>query len=121
VAAILVAEDNALNYELVRDVLTASGHDVTWARDGLETLAEARSGVFDLVLLDLHMPKLGGIELLQELRADPSGRDLRVLVVTADAMGDVARDVIEAGADGYISKPLEVQALTREVERQLQR
>jgi CheY-like chemotaxis protein len=120
VAAILVAEDNLLNFELLRDVLVAKGHDVKWSRDGVETLAEARTGNFDLVLLDLHMPKLGGIEVLQELRSDPASRTLPVLVVSADAMAEVEKEVMAAGADGYISKPLEVRELAREVERRLQ-
>ena len=120
-AAILVAEDNVLNFELLRDVLVAKGHDVKWSRDGQETLTEARSGQFDLVLLDLHMPKLGGIQVLQELRADPASRSLPVLVVSADAMAEVESEVMAAGADGYISKPLEVRVLAEEVERQLHR
>jgi CheY-like chemotaxis protein len=119
VASILVAEDNVLNFELVRDVLVARGHEVQWSRDGMDTLAQARSGAFDLMLLDLHMPKLSGLQVLEQLREKPGRRRPRILVVSADAMGDIASEVIAAGADAYISKPIEVGSLTQEVEKQL--
>jgi CheY-like chemotaxis protein len=119
VASILVAEDNVLNFELVRDVLVARGHEVQWSRDGMDTLAQARSGAFDLMLLDLHMPKLSGLQVLEQLREEPGRRRPRILVVSADAMGDIASEVIAAGADAYISKPIEVGSLTQEVEKQL--
>src|SRR6266851_5465671 len=70
-AEILVAEDNPLNFELVRDLLDARGHTVEWARDGEEALAKASSGKFDLLLLDLHMPRLDGLQVVRMLRATP--------------------------------------------------
>ena len=117
-ARILVAEDNVLNFELVRDILEGQGHEIEWAKDGEEALAKAAGSDFALLLLDLHMPKLDGLEVLAALRRDGSSLP-RVVVVSADAMGGVPEAVAQAGADGYLSKPIEVGALVAEVNRQL--
>ena len=116
VATVLVAEDNPLNYELIRDLLEARGHHVDWARDGEEALKLARSNRFDLLLLDLHMPRLDGLEVMRAIRADPPGRELKVIALTADAMLGVREDLFAAGVDGYLSKPLDLSALLREME-----
>lgn len=113
---VLVAEDNPLNFELVRDLLEARGHEVEWARDGEEALHLARSGRFDLLLLDLHMPKLDGLEVVRAIRADPVANSLKVIALTADAMLGVREDLVAAGVDGYLSKPLDLSALVNEME-----
>ena len=118
-AEILVAEDNPLNFELVRDILEADGHAVSWAKDGEEAVDEAHRQPFDLVLLDLHMPRLDGLQVLEAIRSDEKLRLVKVVVVSADAMGGVAEVVLGAGADGYLTKPLEIHTLLAEVERQL--
>lgn len=113
---VLVAEDNPLNYELVRDLLDARGHEVEWARDGEEALQLARTGRFEVLLLDLHMPKLDGLEVVRAVRAHPPPRPLKVIALTADAMVGVREDLFAAGVDGYLSKPLELAALLSEME-----
>ena len=115
-ATVLVAEDNPLNYELIRDLLDARGHRVEWARDGEEALRLARSGRFDLLLLDLHMPRLDGLEVMRGIRAEPPPRPLKVIALTADARAGVREDLVAAGVDGYLSKPLDLSALLREME-----
>ena len=115
-ADVLVAEDNPLNFELVRDLLDARGHTVEWARDGEEALAKARTGQFDLLLLDLHMPRLDGLQVVRALRATPPSRPLKVIALTADAMAGVRDDLFAAGVDGYLAKPLDLRALIREME-----
>jgi len=115
-ADVLVAEDNPLNFELVRDLLDARGHAVEWARDGEEALAKARTGQFDLLLLDLHMPRLDGLQVVRALRAAPPVRPLKVIALTADAMAGVRDDLFAAGVDGYLAKPLDLRALIREME-----
>jgi two-component system cell cycle response regulator len=115
-ADVLVAEDNPLNFELVRDLLDARGHAVEWARDGEEALRLARTGRFDLLLLDLHMPRLDGLEVIRAIRAEPPDRPLKVIALTADAMVGVREDLFAAGVDGYLSKPLDLGALIREME-----
>ncbi len=115
-AAVLVAEDNPLNYELIRDLLEARGHAVEWAKDGDEALRLARSGRFDLLLLDLHMPRLDGLEVMRGIRSEPPAKPLKVIALTADAMVGVREDLFAAGVDGYLSKPLDLSALLREME-----
>lgn len=115
-AAVLVAEDNPLNYELIRDLLEARGHTVEWAKDGEEALNLARSGRFDLLLLDLHMPRLDGLEVMRGIRSQPPVKPLKVIALTADAMVGVREDLFAAGVDGYLSKPLDLSALIREME-----
>lgn len=114
-AAVLVAEDNPLNFELVRDLLDACGHQVEWARDGQEALDLAQTGRFDVLLLDLHMPRLDGLEVVRAIRANPPARPLRVIALTADAMIGVRDDLFAAGVDGYLAKPLDLAALMREM------
>ena len=120
-ADVLVAEDNPLNFELVRDLLDARGHAVEWARDGEEALAKARTGQFDLLLLDLHMPRLDGLQVVRALRAAPPVRPLKVIALTADAMAGVRDDLFAAGVDGYLAKPCEPRAVVAEVQRFLGR
>ncbi len=113
---VLVAEDNPLNFELVRDLLDARGHSVEWARDGEEALALARTGRFELLLLDLHMPRLDGLEVIRAIRANPPPKQLKVIALTADAMLGVREELFAAGVDGYLSKPLDLTALVSEME-----
>jgi CheY-like chemotaxis protein len=113
---VLVAEDNPLNFELVHELLDARGHEVEWARDGEEALALARTGRFELLLLDLHMPKLDGLAVVRAIRSEAPLRDLRVIALTADAMVGVREDLFAAGVDAYLSKPLDLDALLRELE-----
>jgi two-component system cell cycle response regulator DivK len=120
IANILVAEDNALNFELVRDVLVGGGHRIGWARNGQSALTELRREPWDLLLLDLHMPDLDGYQVLETIRADPAIAGVKVVVLSADAMHGVAERVRQAGADGYIAKPLDIRALLDEVARLLQ-
>jgi len=110
-ANILVAEDNELNFELVHDVLEAAGHLVTRASDGLEAVSLAAERDFDLLLLDLHMPRLDGADVLRRLRSEPQTRLLKIVVLTADAMRGTDEAVLLAGADAYLSKPFDVDAL----------
>jgi CheY-like chemotaxis protein len=114
--SVLVAEDNPLNFELVRDLLDARGHSVEWARDGEEALALARTGRFELLLLDLHMPRLDGLEVIRAIRANPPPKQLKVIALTADAMLGVREELFAAGVDGYLSKPLDLTALVSEME-----
>lgn len=115
-ASILVAEDNALNFELVRDVLQATGHVINWSRDGSETLDRLRSLHVDLLLLDLHLPGIDGMEVLTTVRNDRFYGHLPVLVISADAMAGVGDWVLSRGADGYLAKPFKVKDLIRQVE-----
>ena len=113
---VLVAEDNALNAEFINSLLDDLGHKVECASDGEEALVLARTGRFDLLLLDLHMPRVSGLEVLLALREDRTLDNLKVIILTADAMLGVRDELFAAGVDGYLCKPLNISVLINEME-----
>jgi two-component system cell cycle response regulator DivK len=116
---ILVVEDNQMNAKLLRDVLASRGYEVaesTTAEEGLE-IARARGPA--LILMDIQLPGMSGIEALQELKKDASTEGIPVLAVTASVMPMERSEILEAGFDGYQSKPISVKELTAEVRRLL--
>ncbi len=103
---ILIADDDQRNAELLEPHLDGSGFDTRIAVNGEETLAAARDWKPDLILLDVMMPKLSGFEVCERLRADPVGKDVSVLMVTAlDQPTDVER-AVDAGTDDFLTKPI---------------
>jgi CheY-like chemotaxis protein len=117
VKKILVADDNVASRELIREVLELSNYEVIEASDGLDALHKARQSTPDLVLVDIQMPHLDGYGVLRELRADPRCEGLRVLALTAFAMQSDRERAMNAGFDGYITKPVEIATLRRELQR----
>jgi two-component system cell cycle response regulator DivK len=112
---ILLVEDNDNNRLLVRDVLQASGYRVveaTSAEDGLRMAAEQQPA---LILMDIQLPGMNGIEALQRLRADPGTRGIPVIAVTASAMTQDRRQIMAAGFDGYQPKPISVKGFLQAV------
>jgi two-component system sensor histidine kinase/response regulator len=118
---ILVAEDNAANQELVLDLLEAKvpGASVQIAGDGREALKAATDGQFDLILMDIQMPLLNGVQVVKALRASEAGQDRHtpVIAVTAHAMKGDREMYLEAGMDGYVSKPIDPETMFLEIER----
>ena len=113
---IVVVEDNAANLELLRYLLAAHGHTVECASDGEDGLRVAKAFRPDVVLCDLQMPRLNGYGLLKKIRADPDLADMTVVAVTAYSMpGDRLR-VVEAGFDGYLTKPIAPESVVVEIE-----
>jgi two-component system cell cycle response regulator DivK len=112
---ILVIEDNAMNLKLVRDVLQFSGYDVAEARSGEEGVELARERTPDLILMDLQLPGIDGVEALRLLRANPTTRAVPVVAVTAFAMKKDRHRALLAGFDGYVEKPISVRALPSQV------
>jgi len=112
---ILVAEDSALNFELVRDLLEGAGYEVAWAQDGEVALEMALDGGYQLLLLDLHMPRRDGISVMQELRRRAS--HMPVAAVTADVMPGVKEELESAGVDAFLTKPLDLGLLMMTVRR----
>jgi len=116
VAKILVVEDNALNIKLFCDLLTAHGHDAQPVTDSREALAAARSFAPDLIITDIQLPHLSGLELMQLVRADDALADVPIMAVTAyAAQGDDER-IRAAGAQSYVSKPISVARFVEAVE-----
>ena len=119
-AKILVVEDNALNIKLFCDLLTAHGHDAQPVTDSREALAAARSFAPDLIITDIQLPHLSGIELMQLVRADEELADVPIMAVTAyAAQGDDER-IRAAGAQSYVSKPISVARFVEAVEALLE-
>jgi two-component system, cell cycle response regulator DivK len=115
---ILVVEDNEKNRKLVRDLLTVKGYrvlEVETGEDGVRTARERRPA---LVLMDIQLPGIDGIEALRQLRADGSTAAIPVIAVTASAMHRDRQTILAAGFDGYQAKPISVRPfleLVREI------
>lgn len=115
-ARILIIEDNPANMELMRYLLHAFGHTALAASDGRQGLIAARYEIPDLILCDIHMPKLDGFGVVRKLKDDPCTQVLPVIAVTAQAMvGDRDR-LLNAGFDGYICKPIEPEYFVAQVD-----
>lgn len=112
---ILVVDDNPINLKLVRVILASEGYDVRAARDAEEAIAILRSLRPRLVLMDLQLPGMDGYELTRRLKADPRTRDIVVLAVTSYAMKGDEQRALDAGCDGYLTKPIDTEALPRVV------
>jgi two-component system cell cycle response regulator DivK len=105
---ILVVEDNELNLKLFCELLRAHGYAAEPVRDGREAVARARAFQPDLVVMDIQMPYISGLELIEQLKADAELRPIPIMAVTAyAAKGDEER-IRDAGAEGYVSKPISV-------------
>ena len=119
-AKILVVEDNALNIKLFCDLLTAHGHEAQPVTDSREALSAARRFVPDLIITDIQLPHLSGLELMQLVRADEELSDVPIMAVTAyAAQGDDER-IRAAGAQSYVSKPISVARFVEAVEALLE-
>ena len=114
---ILVVEDNENNMKLFRDVLRASGYGTLEASTGGQALMLATEHGPDIVLMDVRLPDMSGIEALRRLRTDERTAHIPVLAVTAQAMKGDRERFIEAGFDGYVSKPVDIDELLTTVEQ----
>jgi two-component system, cell cycle response regulator DivK len=112
---ILVVEDNERNLKLLRDVLEYAGYDVRAARTAEDGIALAVKEPPDLVLMDLQLPGIDGMEALRRLRENPRTADIPVVAVTAQAMKQDRERVLDAGFDGYVEKPISVRAFPDQV------
>jgi CheY-like chemotaxis protein len=115
VLRILLAEDNSINQTVAVHVLEKQGHTVAVAGNGEEALTALAQGTFDLVLMDVEMPVMGGFEATAAIRAQEQAtrKHLPILAMTAHAMKGDRERCLAAGMDGYVSKPLQIQELWR--------
>ena len=114
---VLIAEDKATSRELLRNILEPRGYEIFEAIDGLDALGKASEHRPDLILLDLHMPQLNGMEVLAKLRADPRFRSTPVIALTASAMQGDREKALAAGFNSYLTKPVSLEVLRTEVSR----
>jgi len=117
---ILLIEDNPLNLELARDVLQAAGYTVVDARTAEEGLRLAAAVVPQLILLDIRLPGMNGLDAVRSLKHDVHTRDITVVALTAQAMAGDEQTAFAAGFDGYITKPINTRTLSGEVRRWLE-
>jgi CheY-like chemotaxis protein len=123
-AQVLVAEDNPVNELLAVTLLRRWGHEVTVASDGAQAVLQHAHGHFDLVLMDVHMPGLSGLEATHRMRAlerDSGRARTPIIALTASAMEGDRRLCLDAGMDDYLSKPLRARELLHALERHLSR
>lgn len=120
---ILLAEDNLVNQKVAAHVLGKLGHSITLVETGAEAVRQVQIAAFDLVLMDVQMPVMGGLDATRAIRQSERGGDHHQLIVamTANAMEGDREKCLEAGMDGYISKPIRKAQLIAEVERVLSR
>lgn len=119
--SILVVDDNPLNLKLTRILLAAHGYEVRTAMDSKEALAVLNSFQPRLILMDIQLPGMNGLELTRRLKADPATRDIVVLALTAYAMKGDEHRAREAGCNGYIAKPIDTRSLAAVVREYLER
>jgi CheY-like chemotaxis protein len=118
---ILIVEDHDKNRKLVRDVLQAKGYQTVECETGEEGVRLAGSARPALVLMDIQLPGIDGIEAFRRLRADPATREIPVIAVTASAMTHSRQQIMAAGFDGYQTKPISVREFLELVRQVLDR
>ena len=120
-ALILIVEDNDKNRKLVRDVLTFKGYEVIESETGEEGVRLARERSPSLVLMDIRLPGIDGVEALRQLRAEETTRGISVMAMTASVMSEDRQKIMAAGFDGYQSKPINVTDFVAAVAQLLER
>jgi len=114
---VLIVEDNDLNMKLFNDLLEAHGYNTLQTRDGVEALKLARQHRPDLILMDIQLPEISGLEVTKWLKEDDDLRAIPVIAVTAFAMKGDEEKIRGGGCEAYIAKPISVVSFLRTVER----
>ena len=105
---ILIVEDNELNMRLFNDILQVHGYETVQTLDGREAISLAREHHPDLILMDIQLPNISGLEVTKIIKADDDLKNIPVIAVTAFAMKDDEKKIQDAGCEGYISKPISI-------------
>jgi two-component system, cell cycle response regulator DivK len=114
---VLIVEDNELNMKLFNDLLEAHGYKVVQTRDGLSALDIARKHKPDLILMDIQLPEVSGIEVTKWLKEDDDLRHIPVIAVTAFAMKGDEQKIRDGGCEAYISKPISVMSFLQTIDK----
>ena len=119
--SILIVDDNPVNLKLMRILLAGAGHEVLTAADAEEAMQVIRESTPRLILMDVQLPGIDGLELTRRLKADPSTQNIKILGLTAYAMKGDRERILAAGCDGYIPKPIDTRRLPGMIEEYLER
>jgi len=118
-ARILIVDDNATNLKLVAYLVRAHGYHVETALDAEAALASIKAHRPDLILMDIQLPGIDGLELTRRLKANPATRDIVIIALTAYAMKGDQDKALAAGCDDYVTKPIDTRALPETIARHL--
>jgi len=116
-ARVLIVDDNSTNLKLVAYLVKAQGHEVDTATDADAALAAIRAHKPAVILMDLQLPGIDGLELTRRIKSDAAMRDIAIIAVTAYAMKGDRERALEAGCDDYVSKPIDTRALPATIAR----
>ena len=119
-SVILIVEDNEKNMKLVRDVLQVKGYQTLEAATAEDGIALAQAHSPDLVLMDIQLPGMNGIEALKKLRASPETSPIPVLAFTASVMPQDRKEIMGAGFDGFVSKPINLKEFIAAIAKALE-
>ena len=114
---ILIVEDNEKNMKLVRDILRHKGYETLEAVNGLDGVRLATEGQPDLILMDIQLPDIDGIEALSRIRKEPALDAVPVLAVSASVMPEDQHKIVSSGFDAYLTKPISLKPFMATVER----
>lgn len=117
VATVLIVEDNELNMKLFHDLLEAQGYNILQTRDGMEALRMARQHKPDLILMDIQLPEVSGLEVTKWIKEDDDLKAIPIIAVTAFAMKGDEEKIREGGCEAYIAKPISVSSFLATVEK----
>lgn len=114
---VLVVEDNEMNMQLVEYLLEEGGFDILKASSGEEALQLTHEQTPDLVLMDIHLPGMDGLTVVRQMKEDDRTRTIPILALTAHAMRGDRDRFLQAGCDGYISKPIDVKTFVPSIQK----
>jgi two-component system, cell cycle response regulator DivK len=118
---ILIVEDNKADVRLLNDILERQGYETLQTGDGLEAISLALTHLPDLILMDIRLPEISGLDVTRRLKNDDRSRHIPIVAVTAFAMGWHKREALDSGCDAYIAKPISILGFLNTVESFLPR
>lgn len=114
---ILIVEDNDLNLKLFRDLLGANGYLTFETKEGIEAISITRNVMPDLIIMDIQLPEISGLDITRKIKADAMIKHIPVIAVTAFAMKDDEEKILAAGCEAYLSKPIAIDVFLNTVRR----
>lgn len=117
---ILIVEDDPKNLKLIRDLLQVSGYSIREATDGRQGIKLARDERPDLILMDIQLPIVNGLEATKILKADATTADIPIVALTAYAMTGDEEKILNVGCEGYLTKPINIREFLKKVKEYLQ-